>query len=56
MLVAVFLLIGGLFRIVTGLAGGVPGSGWVALHGVIGVLLSGPSSPTSQKPASMCSA
>jgi uncharacterized membrane protein HdeD (DUF308 family) len=40
MLVAVFLLIGGLFRIVTGLAGGVPGSGWVVLHGVIDVLLS----------------
>jgi uncharacterized membrane protein HdeD (DUF308 family) len=40
MLVAVFLLIGGLFRIVTGLAGGVPGSGWVALHGMVDVLLS----------------
>jgi uncharacterized membrane protein HdeD (DUF308 family) len=39
MLVAVFLLVGGMFRIVTGLAGGVPGSGWLVLHGAVDVFL-----------------
>jgi uncharacterized membrane protein HdeD (DUF308 family) len=38
-LVAAFLLVGGMFRIVTGLAGGVPGSGWLVLHGVVDLLL-----------------
>jgi uncharacterized membrane protein HdeD (DUF308 family) len=39
MLVAVFLLVGGLFRIVIGVAGGLPGSGWLVLHGVVDVVL-----------------
>ncbi|MDQ1664037.1 MAG: hypothetical protein QOH75_68 [Actinomycetota bacterium] len=39
MLVAAFLLVGGTFRIVTGLAGGVPGAGWLVLHGVFDVVL-----------------
>jgi uncharacterized membrane protein HdeD (DUF308 family) len=39
MLVAVFLLVGGMFRIVGGIAGRVPGAGWLVLHGLIDVLL-----------------
>ena len=39
MLVAVFLLVGGLFRILIGVAGGLPGSGWLVLHGVVDVVL-----------------
>lgn len=39
MLVAVFLLVGGLFRILIGVAVGLPGSGWLVLHGVVDVVL-----------------
>jgi uncharacterized membrane protein HdeD (DUF308 family) len=39
MLVAVFLLVGGLFRLLIGVAVGLPGSGWLVLHGVVDVLL-----------------
>jgi uncharacterized membrane protein HdeD (DUF308 family) len=39
MLVAFFLLVGGKFRIVGGIAGRVPGGGWLVLHGLIDVLL-----------------
>jgi uncharacterized membrane protein HdeD (DUF308 family) len=39
MLVAVFLLVGGLFRMLIGVAVGLPGSGWLVLHGVVDVVL-----------------
>ena len=39
MLVAVFLLVGGLFRILSGVAVGLPGSGWLGFHGVVDVVL-----------------
>jgi uncharacterized membrane protein HdeD (DUF308 family) len=39
MLVAVFLLVGGMLRIAGALAAPVPGAGWVGLHGVIDVVL-----------------
>jgi uncharacterized membrane protein HdeD (DUF308 family) len=39
MLVAVFLLVGGLFRILIGVAVGLHGSGWLVLHGVVDVVL-----------------
>ncbi len=39
MLVAVFLLVGGLFRILIGVAAGLPGSGWLVLQGVVDVVL-----------------
>jgi uncharacterized membrane protein HdeD (DUF308 family) len=39
MLVAVFLLVGGLYRILIGVAVGLPGSGWLVLHGVVDVVL-----------------
>ncbi len=39
MLVAVFLLVGGLFRILIGVAVALPGSGWLVLHGVVDVVL-----------------
>jgi uncharacterized membrane protein HdeD (DUF308 family) len=35
----VFLLAGGLFRILIGVAVGLPGSGWLVLHGVVDVVL-----------------
>ena len=39
MLVAVFLLVGGMLRIAGALAAPVPGSGWMGLHGLVDVLL-----------------
>jgi uncharacterized membrane protein HdeD (DUF308 family) len=39
MLVAVFLLAGGLFRILIGVAVGLAGSGWLVLYGVVDVVL-----------------
>jgi uncharacterized membrane protein HdeD (DUF308 family) len=39
LLVAVYLLVGGLFRIVTGLSIGHAGAGWIALGGLVSFLL-----------------
>jgi uncharacterized membrane protein HdeD (DUF308 family) len=39
MLVATFLLFGGLFRLAAAVAARVPGSGWMVLHGVIDLVL-----------------
>jgi uncharacterized membrane protein HdeD (DUF308 family) len=39
MLVAVFLLVGGMLRIAGALAAPVPGAGWLGLHGLIDILL-----------------
>jgi uncharacterized membrane protein HdeD (DUF308 family) len=39
MLVAVFLLVGGLLRLMSAAAGRVPGMGWMVLHGLVDVLL-----------------
>jgi uncharacterized membrane protein HdeD (DUF308 family) len=39
MLVAVFLLVGGLMRLAAAMAGRVPGTGWLALHGLVDVVL-----------------
>jgi uncharacterized membrane protein HdeD (DUF308 family) len=39
MLVAVFLLVGGILRLAAAAAGRVPGPGWVALHGIIDIVL-----------------
>jgi uncharacterized membrane protein HdeD (DUF308 family) len=39
MLVAVFLLVGGILRLTAAAAGRVPGPGWVVLHGIVDVVL-----------------
>jgi uncharacterized membrane protein HdeD (DUF308 family) len=39
MLVAVFLLVGGMLRIAGALAAPVPGAGWLGLHGLVDVVL-----------------
>ena len=39
MAVAVLLLVGGMFRLVIAIAGGIPGSGWTVLHGVVDIFL-----------------
>jgi uncharacterized membrane protein HdeD (DUF308 family) len=39
MLVAVFLLVGGMLRLAAAAAGRVPGPGWMALHGIVDVVL-----------------
>jgi uncharacterized membrane protein HdeD (DUF308 family) len=39
MLVAVFLLLGGMFRLLIAFAAGITGSGWIVLHGVVDIVL-----------------
>ncbi|HEV7756755.1 MAG TPA: DUF308 domain-containing protein [Mycobacteriales bacterium] len=39
MLVAVFLLVGGVLRVAGAVAGPVAGAGWMALHGIVDILL-----------------